>query len=252
MYHNVVIGTPLVEPWELLASDVEDWEANEKTSTLFTETRNLAKVMVEAGLAPSIGEVRRNKPKLYVELHQPNFFRIKWGKNFLVVLVGPDIPEAQFGEPEFAGDPWPTKKIGKANEREREGYEMKVGVCGNMEEVFKTAEEIQQMSPKEWKFYIVNTLSAAGKIHPRDWMFRVTTKRGTFEEGYILYPDSVLRKMATFTLFEGITVGLFERPWNTDKPWVKIAEYNGGDKWKQPTGESKIRAVGCAVKETIL
>ena len=41
MYHNVVIGTPLVEPWELLASDVEDWEANEKAQTLFTETRNL-------------------------------------------------------------------------------------------------------------------------------------------------------------------------------------------------------------------
>lgn len=88
MYQNVVVGTPLVEPWKLLASDKENWEVSEKEKTLFTETRNVAAIMVEAGMVKSIGEVRRNKPQFYVECAGPDMFQIKWGKKFLTIVVG--------------------------------------------------------------------------------------------------------------------------------------------------------------------
>lgn len=88
MFQNVVIGTPLVEPCEILASNKEDWEKNEKPVTLFTETRFLPAIMKEAGIVSSIGEVRRNQPKLVVTLDKPDFLTVKWGKKFLFIVVG--------------------------------------------------------------------------------------------------------------------------------------------------------------------
>jgi len=112
MYQNIVIGSPLVDPSLIFATDQEDWDHNEREKTLFTDIRNLAVAMVVAGVAPSIGEIRRNKPQLYTELHRPNFFRVKWGKNYLHVLVGPsDGCENNDGEQEFGGDPWPFPKF---------------------------------------------------------------------------------------------------------------------------------------------
>ena len=35
MFHNVVIGKPLVEPWVLLANDKKDWIETEEKHTLF-------------------------------------------------------------------------------------------------------------------------------------------------------------------------------------------------------------------------
>lgn len=88
MFQNVVIGTPLVPPSEILALDERDWEENEKGQTLFTKTRFLPAIMKEAGLVSSTGEVRRNQPKLVVTLNKPDFIEVKWGKKHLFIVVG--------------------------------------------------------------------------------------------------------------------------------------------------------------------
>lgn len=88
MYHNVVIGKPLVDPAILLSYDQNDWETNEKHQTLFTDVRNLATVMKEAGVVQSVSEVRRNKPELNITLNKLDCFWVKWGKKRLYVIVG--------------------------------------------------------------------------------------------------------------------------------------------------------------------
>lgn len=112
MYQNVIIGNPLLVPaWELFADSESDWIYHEAQQTLFTETRLLSKVLVEAGVAPSIGEVRRNQPKMHVLLNKPDFFVVKWGKKYLNVAVAPAVPEAQWdGEPEFIGVTIPSPR----------------------------------------------------------------------------------------------------------------------------------------------
>ena len=111
MYQNVVIGTPLVEPWMIFAENENDWRENELPNTLFTETRYLPAILKEAGLVKSTGEVRRNRKELNSTLTKPNFFRVKWGKNFLHILVGPDSAVDVAQADEFSGDPWPFPKI---------------------------------------------------------------------------------------------------------------------------------------------
>ena len=88
MFHNVVIGKPIVEASSLLAIDERDWEENEKKNTLFTETRFLPAIMKEAGIVSSTSEVRRNRKDLCITLNKPDFLKIKWGKKFLFILVG--------------------------------------------------------------------------------------------------------------------------------------------------------------------
>lgn len=85
---NIVVGTPLVEPWMLLADDKADWEVNEKQQTLFTEQRYLPAILKEAGIVPSISEVRRNRPDLVITLDKLDCFWIKWGKKRLYIVVG--------------------------------------------------------------------------------------------------------------------------------------------------------------------
>lgn len=88
MFHNVVIGKPIVKASSLLAVDDKDWEENEKNFTLFTETRFLPAIMKEAGIVQSIAEVRRNKPEFCIILEKLDCINIKWGKRFLFIIVG--------------------------------------------------------------------------------------------------------------------------------------------------------------------
>jgi hypothetical protein len=88
MFHNVVIGKPLVEPYTLLANDLTDWEETEKKNTLFTNTRYLPAVMKEAGIVNSTGEVRRNRPDLCITLDKVDCINLKWGKKRLYIIVG--------------------------------------------------------------------------------------------------------------------------------------------------------------------
>ena len=88
MFHNVVVGKPIVNVSSLFAVDERDWEENEKKNTLFTETRFLPAIMKEAGIVQSTGEVRRNKPELCVTLDKLDYINLKWGKKFLFIAVG--------------------------------------------------------------------------------------------------------------------------------------------------------------------
>ena len=88
MFHNVVVGKPIVRVESLLAFDETDWEENEKSITLFTETRFLPAIMKEAGVVQSVSEVRRNKPELCITLDKLDCINIKWGKKFLFIVVG--------------------------------------------------------------------------------------------------------------------------------------------------------------------
>ena len=88
MFHNVVIGNPLVDASELLSNSPADWEDNEKQNTLFTNTRFLPAIMKEAGIVASVSEVRRNKPDLVKTLDKPDCMTVKWGKKFLFIVVG--------------------------------------------------------------------------------------------------------------------------------------------------------------------
>ena len=77
-FHNVVIGTPLISPDQLLAFNLKDWEENEKSITLFTNIDFLPKLLVECGVVSSISEVRRNKPELVKFLIDLDYLEIKW------------------------------------------------------------------------------------------------------------------------------------------------------------------------------
>ena len=88
MFHNVVVGKPIVNVSSLFAVDERDWEENEKKNTLFTETRFLPAIMKEAGIVQSTGEVRRNKPELCINLDKLDCINLKWGKKFLFIAVG--------------------------------------------------------------------------------------------------------------------------------------------------------------------
>ena len=88
MFHNVVVGKPIVNVSGLLATDEKDWENNEKKNTLFTETRFLPAIMKEAGIVQSTSEVRRNKSELCINLDKLDCINLKWGKRFLFIVVG--------------------------------------------------------------------------------------------------------------------------------------------------------------------
>lgn len=88
MFQNVVVGKPIVNVDSLFATDLNDWEDNEKKNTLFTETRFLPAIMKEAGIVQSTSEVRRNKPELCITLDGLDFINLKWGKKFLFIVVG--------------------------------------------------------------------------------------------------------------------------------------------------------------------
>ena len=85
---NVVIGKPIVEPAIIFGRDYENWEKVEKEKTIYTEERFLPKILVEAGIAPSISEVRRNRKDLVKTLETLDYIEIKYGKRRLFILVG--------------------------------------------------------------------------------------------------------------------------------------------------------------------
>ena len=70
---NIVVGTPICEPWKMFASDKDDWDQCEKEKTYYTEERFLPKILVQLGIYPSVSEIRRNKPGLMLSLDKPDF-----------------------------------------------------------------------------------------------------------------------------------------------------------------------------------
>lgn len=88
IFQNVVIGSPLVEPWTLISIDKETWDNFDSKYTLFTEERFLPKILVDAGIAKSNSEVRKNKPELVKTLDTLDCIDIKWGKKRLYIIIG--------------------------------------------------------------------------------------------------------------------------------------------------------------------
>ena len=85
---NIVIGFPIVDEKTMFAANDEDWERMEKEKTFYTEERFLPNILVEIGIVPSKGEIRRNKPQLMISLEDLDFMEVKWGKKRLFILVG--------------------------------------------------------------------------------------------------------------------------------------------------------------------
>lgn len=88
MFHNIVIGKPLVEEWKLISSTEDEWEQFDKRDTLFTNERFLPAILVEAGVVSSNSDVRRNKPELCKALNNLDCFWVKWGKQRVWIIVG--------------------------------------------------------------------------------------------------------------------------------------------------------------------
>lgn len=88
MFHNIVIGKTLVEPWSLISTTKEEFEQFDKRDTLFTEERFLPAILVEAGVVKSRSEVKRNKPELCISLNNLDCFWVKWGKQRVWIVVG--------------------------------------------------------------------------------------------------------------------------------------------------------------------
>ena len=88
MFHNIVIGKPLVDAWTLISSTEEEFEKFDKKDTLFTNERFLPALLVDAGVVKSRGEVKRNKPELCITLNNLDCIWVKWGKQRLFIIVG--------------------------------------------------------------------------------------------------------------------------------------------------------------------
>lgn len=88
MFHNIVIGKPLVDAWTLISSTEEEFEKFDKKDTLFTEERFLPALLVDAGIVKSRSEVKRNKPELCISLDNLDCIWVKWGKQKIFIIVG--------------------------------------------------------------------------------------------------------------------------------------------------------------------
>ena len=88
IFQNIVIGEPLIEPWKLISKNKEEWDNFDSKYTLFTNERFLPKLLVDAGIAKSNSEVRKNKPELVKTLDKIDCLDIKWGKKKLYIIVG--------------------------------------------------------------------------------------------------------------------------------------------------------------------
>ena len=91
---NIVIGTPIVDPKDMFASDEDDWARLEEEKTYYTEERFLPRILVDIGIYPSVSEIRRNKPELMISLDKLDFIdNLKASKKRkLWILVGEWLP----------------------------------------------------------------------------------------------------------------------------------------------------------------
>ena len=86
---NIVIGQPLVNPYEIFSEDTDDWNSNECDKTYYTNERYLPRILVDLGVYPSVSEIKRNKPELVCTLDKLDFLMIRPKKKLpLWILVG--------------------------------------------------------------------------------------------------------------------------------------------------------------------
>lgn len=87
---NIVVGKPLVEPMEMFANSYDDWCEVERDITHYTNETFLPKILVDCDFYPSISEIRRNRPDLWINLDKLDFIdklKVK-KKSWVWILVG--------------------------------------------------------------------------------------------------------------------------------------------------------------------
>lgn len=87
---NVVVGHIDVLAKDLFALNMTDWRINEADKTYYTNERFLPKILVDLGIYPSISEIRRNRPDLFITLDKQDFInKLKVArKRFLWIAIG--------------------------------------------------------------------------------------------------------------------------------------------------------------------
>lgn len=105
---NIIIGKPIVEDWELLALDKEDWERKERFETIWIEERFLPNILtteikvkhfdeiekvfkedtMNLNVFTSKSMLRKNRPDLVRNLDHLDFEMIKIGKKRFWLLIG--------------------------------------------------------------------------------------------------------------------------------------------------------------------
>jgi len=84
---NIIVGTPEIHPHHFFAYNEADWNDKESKLTKQTDERFLPRILVDLGIAKSTSQVRKNRPELFIELNEPDFLEVKWGKQFLWIMV---------------------------------------------------------------------------------------------------------------------------------------------------------------------
>lgn len=85
---NIVIGKPIIDELFLLSYDIDDWNNNECTKTVWNTERYLPKLLVKYGFTKSTSELRRNRKDLCMTLDKPDFLEIKLGKRKIWIVIG--------------------------------------------------------------------------------------------------------------------------------------------------------------------
>jgi len=74
---DVIIGKPLVSP-DVLSLD----------SPIYSSERYLPRLLVELGVFPSMGQVKKNRPDLCIRLDATDCLEFRIGKRHLYIVVG--------------------------------------------------------------------------------------------------------------------------------------------------------------------
>lgn len=97
---NIVIGIPLVPCGVLISDGGTPDMLNEMEKTYFTNNCNIAQILKELGVVPSVSEVRRNQPMLISNLDNDyvDCFWVKWGKRKFYVVKGRNVSEDEYNK----------------------------------------------------------------------------------------------------------------------------------------------------------
>ena len=95
---NIVIGIPLVPCGVLISDGSTPDMLEEMERTYFTNNHNIAQILKELGVVPSISEVRRNQPMLISNLDKDymDCFWVKWGKRKFYVIKGQGATDEEY------------------------------------------------------------------------------------------------------------------------------------------------------------
>ena len=97
---NIVIGIPLVPCGALISNGSTPNMLEEMERKYFTNNHNIAQILKELDVVPSISEVRRNQPMLTTNLDKDyiDCFWVKWGKRKFYVIKGQGVIDEEYNQ----------------------------------------------------------------------------------------------------------------------------------------------------------